>query len=132
MINLTNDGINEFTIDCDRFLINALREYNMYTYLWDMGAVRWNSDVGYIAIRVPGATRGCIAVDKAYTITDVVFYDDVCFGQIGCYEHGISEYIKGKYIGSTFNPESVLCKTNKNYKALENKLLERSTGTLGA
>ena len=33
MINLTNDGINEFTIDCDRFLIDALREYNMYTYL---------------------------------------------------------------------------------------------------
>lgn len=97
MLNLTNDGINEFTIDCDRFLIDALREYNMYTYLWDMGAVRWNGDVGYIAIRVPGATRGCIAVDKAYTITDVVFYDDVCFGQIGCYEHGISEYIKGKY-----------------------------------
>lgn len=132
MLNLTNDGINEFTIDCDKFLIDTLRECNMYTYLWDMGAVRWDGDVGYIAIRVPGATRGCIAVDKAYTITDVVFYDDVCFGQIGCYEHGISEYIKGKYIGSTFNPESVLCKTSTNYKALQNKLSERSTGDVRA
>lgn len=33
MLNLTNDGINEFTIDCDKFLIDTLRECNMYTSL---------------------------------------------------------------------------------------------------
>lgn len=126
MLNITNDGINAFTVDCDRFLIDAMREYNMYTYLWDMGAVRWKGDVGYIAIRVPGATRGYIAINKAYIITDIVFYDDVCFERVGCYHRSIADYIKGKYIGSVFVPDDVLSKTSTNYSRLKNKLLEGS------
>ncbi len=124
MLNITNDGINAFTVDCDRFLIDAMREYNMYTYLWDMGAARWENDVGYIAIRVPGATRGYIAINKAYIITDVVFYDDVCFERVECYHRSIVDYIKGKYIGSVFVPDDVLPKASTNYSKLKNKLLE--------
>lgn len=124
LLNITNDGINAFTVDCDRFLIDAMREYNMYTYLWDMGAVRWKDNIGYIAIRVPGATRGYIAINKAYIITDVAFYDDVCFERVECYHRSIVDYIKGKYIGSVFVPDDVLPKTSTNYSKLNNKLLE--------
>lgn len=124
MLNITNDGINAFTVDCDGFLIDAMREYNMYTYLWDMGAVRWKDSIGYIAIRVPGATRGYIAINKAYIITDVAFYDDVCFERVECYHRSIVDYIKGKYIGSVFVPDDVLPKTSTNYSRLKNKLLE--------
>lgn len=113
MLNITNDGINVFTVDCDRFLIDAMREYNMYTYLWDMGAIRWKDNVGYIAIRVPGATRGHIAIDKAYVITDVVFYDDVCFERVECYHRCIVDYIKDKYIGSKFDYTNVFLRTKE-------------------
>ena len=78
MLNLTNDGINEFTIDCDKFLIDTLRECNMYTYLWDMGAVRWNGDAltEYEIRRIPMHRKIlCRIVRKPIRIIDRLFDD---------------------------------------------------------
>lgn len=126
MLNFTNDGINEFTLDCDRFLLYKGNDC-MRTYLWNMGEVQWFGDVGGIAFRVPGATRGNIKIDKEYRIIDVVFFYDVCFSKIKCYDSRIVDFIKNKYVGSKFDCTKVFLRTRENYKALDEKLTERST-----
>lgn len=120
------DGINEFTLDCDRFLLHPEYEF-MRTYLSDMGNVLRIGNKGYIAFRVPGATRGNIVVNAANKIIDVIFFYDMCFeGMAKCYDKAIIGYIRSKYIGAEFVQEDVLERTSTNYKALQNKLLERA------
>lgn len=125
MFNICNEGINELTVDCDRFSI--YKDDYMWTYLWKMGAVEWTDDVGYIAIRVPGATRGYIQINKDYVITNVKFYPDVCFQKIKCYSKDIRAYIRSKYIGMKFDCKGVLPRTKENYKAIQKKMLQGAT-----
>lgn len=118
MLNYSNEGICEFTIDCDRFLLPELIKNSFCTYLWDMGSIRWSHDRGFISFRVPGATRGSIVIGMDNIIKDIIFYDDVCFGNISCYQPEIVSFIHKKYIGKTFNRSEILCKSDVNYATL--------------
>ena len=56
----------------------------------------------WISFRVPGATRGGIKVVDD-VIVDIVFDEELCFGEIGCYNREIEPYIKDKFVGTKFD-----------------------------
>lgn len=76
--------------------------YGVCTYFWgDERGVHVNP-FGYIAIRVPGATRANIRINKCGIITRLVFFDDVCFKpDIGCYKESVRQ-LTNKLIGRKF------------------------------
>lgn len=84
-INEITDSLNEFLCDEHKDLIKYSGK-NCGTYIQD-------SDNGYFAIRVPGATRGHIRVENNI-ITEIKFYEPTK----RCYRDGYEEAIK-KYIG---------------------------------
>lgn len=74
------------------------------TYLY------WDEDdynLGFLCIRFPGATRGCIYFDKSDIITKIDFYEDTCFDKgIGCYEKSLLNIVS-QWIGHPLNLNEV-------------------------
>lgn len=107
-----NEYVNEVTKFMDTH--NTLMKNSKYgedstykfmntTYLMDPELF---NDATVITFRVPGATRGCIVVDKVdvdgtvgYKIKEFRFIETTCFSAaIGCFERDIIEAVK-KFIG---------------------------------
>ncbi len=96
---------NSQTKFMDNYLTDELKKINEKwkfdvncTSLW-YGDVFHSKGARRIAMRVPGATRGHIEIDKNNIIIDVVFYEDVAFVEdgrtnIGCYNKDIIEASK--------------------------------------
>ena len=100
-----NQWTNGFTKECDKFLANGHEtglEYGCGTYLWGNENGVERNENNYISFRVPGATRGGIKV-KHNIIVRVVFDEELCFGDIGCYRREIEPYVQNKFIGTKFD-----------------------------
>lgn len=96
---------NEFTKECDKFLANGHEtglEFGCGTYLWGNEDGVERNELNFISFRVPGATRGGIKIVDD-VIVDIVFDEEMCFGEIGCYKREIEPYIKGKFIDTKFD-----------------------------
>lgn len=96
---------NEFTKECDKFLTNGHElswDYCCGTYLWGNENGVERNEHNYISFRVPGATRGGIKVVDNI-IVDIVFFENTCFGDIGCYKKDVEPFIKAKFIGTEFD-----------------------------
>lgn len=96
---------NDFTKECNKFLtggheLDLIYHYGTYLWGYEGGVERDRNNT--ICFRVPGATRGHIKVVDC-VITDIVFYEDTCFGEIGCYKREIEPHIKGKFLGTKFD-----------------------------
>lgn len=98
----SSDLVCELTEFMDTFLIDRLKDHMwMKTYLWES-----IDDGKRIAFRVPGATRGCLDLEKKseniYRIINIHFYNDTCFGKnphtLECYKTEVVEGVE-KYIG---------------------------------
>ena len=104
-MNKIKKWTNEFTKECDKFLINV-GELSLYygyrTYLWGNEKGVAINENNYISFRVPGATRGGIKIVDNI-IVDVVFDEEMCFGVVACYKKEIEPYIKAKFIGTKFD-----------------------------
>ena len=99
-------GYNEFTKDCDAYLLSQyaamVEEFNAGTYLNNRGIAetseRYNPGK-VVVFRVPGATRGHLVIENDL-VKDIIFYDETCFDpRIGCYNPKIREEIPKKWIG---------------------------------
>lgn len=85
--------IGEITYDIDNFLFDHLKDFkSTSTYIMKF-------DKNTLIFRLPGATRGNIKIDNSNIIQSIEFYDDQCFGKIGCYKKEVVDYITSKYIG---------------------------------
>lgn len=98
---------NEFTKECNKFLTNGhelswKEGYSYGTYLWGNENGVERNEYNWISFRVPGATRGGIKVVDNI-IVDIVFDEEMCFGDIGCYKKEVEPYIKAKFIGTEFD-----------------------------
>ena len=99
-------GYNEFTKDCDAYLLpqyaDMVEEFNAGTYLHNRGVpVRSAKDKPdtMVIFRVPGATRGHLVIENDL-VKAISFYDDTCFDmRIGCYDPKIKDEIPKKWIG---------------------------------
>ena len=104
---------NDFTQFLDEYRIDAYKNLE-YPYNEMMTTYLWNTDVEspfnetemikHIAFRVPGATRGHIAVDRDYIIREIVFYDDTCFDAmhkgIECYDKKVIKAANERFLGT--------------------------------
>lgn len=101
--------ICEFTKVCDEYLLYK-NEY-ISTYLFDVeneikegfDEIILGEKIGtrpyiYIPFRSPGATRGCLCLDKDHIIRDIKFYEETCFTTIQTYSREVVEATK-KFIG---------------------------------
>lgn len=99
------EWINDFTKECDNFLANGHEislNYGCGTYFfgYEDGVLR--NENNYISFRVPGATRGGIKIVDNI-IVDIIFDEEMCFGDIGCYKKEIASFVKDKFIGKQFD-----------------------------
>lgn len=104
-MSLIREWKNEFTKECDKFLTNGHEiglTYGCGTYLFGYEKGVAINENNYISFRVPGATRGGIKIVDN-TIVDIVFDEEMCFGEIGCYKKEIVPYIQNKFIGTKFD-----------------------------
>jgi len=109
----TRKGYNAFTKDCDAYLLPQYKdmatEFNAGTYLHNRGVQETDekTGMGYVAFRVPGATRGTIVIHQDI-VKDISFNEDTCFSKsIGCYDPKIKEEIPAKWIGQAWKVDYV-------------------------
>lgn len=93
---------NQFTRECDEHIMKELKHNKLFTtYLIEWDPKQTGDEFHrQFAIRVPGATRGCLYVEKETgLISNIVFDDYTSFHEkIGCYEKSIRKLIP-KWIG---------------------------------
>ena len=87
------DLICSMTEYFDKYIPNR-KQYSWYkTYLYNDIGIFSDKGLNRIAFRVPGATRGCIDLERIdknhFKIIDIHFNEDCCFGNIGCYKKSI-------------------------------------------
>ena len=90
---LKPDIVNKFTKECDLYLNEIYSNLPIgKTYLieWDPDIVK-DDRYRLFAIRVPGATRGCVYVDKETNLIEKIVFDEHCSFEegIGCYDRKI-------------------------------------------
>lgn len=88
------DWVNDLTKEMDSYFTNKEHSRIWRTYLYEPQKA---SDNCYV-IRVPGATRGGIYVDKKMIIKDIRLCEDTCFIKSNLYSRDILKIFK-KYIG---------------------------------
>ena len=91
---------NNFTRECDKHMKKECKQF-FHTYLVEWDPKQTGDEFHrQFAIRVPGATRGCLYVEKETgLISNIVFDDHTCFSEnIGYYERSIKNIIS-KWIG---------------------------------
>lgn len=87
------------------------KRYSWYkTYLYNDIGVFSDKGLNRIAFRVPGATRGCIDLERInnnqFLIINIHFNEDCCFGNIGCYKRSILKASQ-KFIGKILDFSNV-------------------------
>lgn len=100
-INSMTEFIGDITEFIDEYLEDSMKEYSwLKTYI--LQPETYGSDKLLCAIRLPGATRGHIEVDKNNIIKEIKFYEDSCFGEgknsLSCYKKEVIKAVE-KYIG---------------------------------
>jgi hypothetical protein len=93
---------NDMTKEFDNYL---LYKGTFETYIMEPEEF---TDGRSCALRVPGATRGAVVVDENNVITEIVLYEDTCFGKVACYDRSILDILPS-YIGAklVFVPEGL-------------------------
>lgn len=87
----------ELTKDMNNYLLPEYKSEEDPGFALRSYLLSYKEDV-YV-IRVPGATRGYIKIDKNNVIIEVKFYDDNCFNKgWACFDKSLKE-IENKYIG---------------------------------
>lgn len=82
---------NNFTEALDKYIVRTDKidqdyyDFLIRTYLCYDDIPEKPTETFHVAFRVPGATRGHIECDKDLMITDIVFYEDTCWGKVGIY-----------------------------------------------
>lgn len=105
----------EFTEVCDKYFLSKKRWNRTYLYCVE-DELREGFDqyvagmkIGtrpyiYIPFRSPGATRGCLCLDKNHIIRDIKFYEEECFTKFNTYARKVIEATK-KFIGEKLEVE---------------------------
>jgi len=117
-------GYNAFTEECDKYRVSSYipKDPNYArltrTYLYMGGVIevvdneqvrdKYGKNVGRVVFRLPGATRGTLAIDmESHTILNVIFYTDTCFNvNYGCYANGILSLVD-KYKGTVYSVDYI-------------------------
>ena len=88
----------DITYEMDKYLLH--RHSYIYTYIeFFKDRLYIDGKEGNVYLfRVPGATRGCIKTDEEGIIESIDFYEDTCYGSVGCYRREV-EGVKEEYIG---------------------------------
>lgn len=107
----------EMTEYFDKYIPNRKQHSWYKSYLFNDIGTFSNKELCRIPLRVPGATRGCIDLERVnknqFIIMDIHFYEDTCFGNIGCYDRAIIKASQ-KYIGKMLDFTNVEL-MNNNY-----------------
>lgn len=99
----------EFTQVCDKHFLSKRRWNKTYLYAVEdelkngFDKIILGEKIGtrpyiYILFRSPGATRGCLCLDKDHIIRDIKFYEEECFTKFNLYSKKVIEATK-KFIG---------------------------------
>ena len=112
-------GYNAFTEECDNYRVPNYVPKDPYyerltrTYLYMGGVIevidneqvraKYGKNVGCVVFRLPGATRGILAIDmEAHTILNVIFEPSTCFNvNYGCYTNDVLSLVD-KYKGKEY------------------------------
>lgn len=111
-----DDLVCEITEYFDKFLLPELGRHHWYiTYLYN-DLVETSEGQLLVAFRTPGATRGSFELTRLdnnrFSIKDIHFNYDVCFGEFACYSKSLIEECK-QFIGDIIDFSDVKLMNNK-------------------